>query len=61
MRWTLDFPGDLEFFRAVFAHLPAGPAVPGYDAVRTVLAKHPEIAAINAHIGDRGRNTLSKA
>jgi len=61
MRWTLDFPEDLEFFRAVFAHLPTGSAIPGYDAVMAVLTQHPEIAAINAHKGDRGRTTLSRA
>jgi spore coat polysaccharide biosynthesis protein SpsF (cytidylyltransferase family) len=61
MRWTLDFPEDMELFRAVFAHLPAGPAIPGYDAVMAVLTKHPEITAINAHKGDRGLATMPKA
>jgi hypothetical protein len=51
----------MEFFRAVFAHLPAGPAIPGYDAVMAVLTKHPEITAINAHKGDRGWATMLKA
>jgi len=60
MRWTLDFPEDLEFFRAVFDHLPSSPALPGYDVVMEVISKHPEIAAINAHKGNRGRVTMPR-
>jgi spore coat polysaccharide biosynthesis protein SpsF len=45
-RWTLDYPEDLAFFRAVFAALPAGS--PGHMAdVLAVLAAQPDIAAIN--------------
>jgi len=45
-RWTLDYPEDLAFFRAVFAALPTGS--PGYMAdVLAVLAAQPDIAAIN--------------
>jgi spore coat polysaccharide biosynthesis protein SpsF len=45
-RWTLDYPEDLAFFRALFAALPAGS--PGHMAdVLAVLAAQPGIAAIN--------------
>jgi len=46
-RWTLDYPEDLEFFRAVFAALP--PASAGHMAdVLAFLSAHPDIIAINA-------------
>jgi spore coat polysaccharide biosynthesis protein SpsF (cytidylyltransferase family) len=48
MRWTLDYPEDLDFFRALFAKLLPPPAIPGYREVMDILAAHPEIAAINA-------------
>lgn len=48
-RWTLDFPEDLEFFRAVFAEL----FQPGQDFSRhdvlELLRRRPELTAINAH------------
>ncbi|MGQ0662585.1 MAG: cytidylyltransferase domain-containing protein [Pseudomonadota bacterium] len=47
-RWTLDYPDDYAFFRAVFGRLPGWPAVPGMGEVLAVLASHPEIAALNA-------------
>ena len=46
MRWTLDYPEDLEFLTALFARLPKG--FPGYREVVAVLEKKPEITAINA-------------
>jgi spore coat polysaccharide biosynthesis protein SpsF (cytidylyltransferase family) len=45
-RWTLDFPEDLAFFRAVFARLPEG-AEPGTQDVLAVLAQYPGISDIN--------------
>lgn len=47
-RWTLDYPEDLAFLRAVFAQLPAGPARVSAASVHDVLAAHPEFRAINA-------------
>jgi len=47
-RWTLDYPEDLAFMRAVFAELPAGPACTSAASVHAVLAAHPEFRAINA-------------
>lgn len=46
-RWTLDYPEDLAFFRAVFAALPKGSHGTMAD-VLGVLAAHSEIVAINA-------------
>lgn len=46
-RWTLDYPEDLEFVRAVYTALGHDPAW-GVDEVLTLLDDHPEIGAINA-------------
>jgi spore coat polysaccharide biosynthesis protein SpsF len=46
-RWTLDYPEDLAFFRAVLAALPDGVRA-GMPAVLALLAQRPDIAAINA-------------
>ena len=46
-RWTLDYPEDLAFFRAVFAALPSGSGRAMAEVLK-VMAAHPEIAAINA-------------
>lgn len=43
-RWTLDWPEDLEFFRAIFEH---GEPQTMAD-VFAILLKHPEIEQINA-------------
>jgi spore coat polysaccharide biosynthesis protein SpsF len=46
-RWTLDYPEDLAFFRAVFAALPK--QSPGHMRdVLAVLSADPRIAEINA-------------
>lgn len=46
-RWTLDYPEDLAFFRAVFAELPRGSRGQMRD-VLAVIAAHPGIADINS-------------
>ena len=46
-RWTLDYPEDMRFFEALFAHLPPPPAIAGMAEVLAVLEDHPEIIAIN--------------
>lgn len=46
-RWTLDYPEDMAFFRALFPHLGADPDTVRMADVLAVLARHPEIAAIN--------------
>ena len=45
-RWTLDYPEDLAFVRAVFAALPT-PCLGYMNDVLAVLAARPDIAAIN--------------
>ena len=45
-RWTLDFPEDFEFFRAVMAELPKNsPAKMG--EIQNVLLEHPALSQIN--------------
>jgi spore coat polysaccharide biosynthesis protein SpsF len=48
LRWTLDYPEDYEFLRAVFALLPPPPAIPAWREVAEMIEKHPAILAINA-------------
>ena len=50
LRWTLDYPEDLAFFRALFALLPPWPAIPPTSEVIRLLANHPEITNINSHL-----------
>ena len=49
LRWTLDYPEDLAFFRALFALLPPWPAIASSEDVMRVLAAHPEITRLNAN------------
>jgi spore coat polysaccharide biosynthesis protein SpsF len=46
-RWTLDFPEDLDFMRALYRYLPPPPAMPSWREIAAVVAAHPELAAIN--------------
>jgi len=50
LRWTLDYPEDLAFSRALFALLPPWPAIPAASEVMRILAQHPEIVRINQHL-----------
>lgn len=47
-RWTLDYPEDFAFLDALFQHLPAPPALPGWRDVLAVVENHPEIAGMNS-------------
>ena len=51
-RWTLDHPEDLDFCRAVQARAQRdlGVELPGFDDIRAILAREPELAALNAHM-----------
>jgi len=54
-RWTLDYPADLAFFRALFSHFNEN-AMPSMYEVLDVIAAHPEISKINAmHRADNSR------
>jgi len=47
LRWTLDYPEDFEFIKAVYEHLyPQNPVFATND-ILTLLENHPEIQAIN--------------
>lgn len=52
-RWTLDYPEDLAFLRALFAVLPREDA--GWRDVVATLDAHPEIRALNAGRRDPAR------
>ena len=47
LRMTLDYPADLEFFRAVFAGLYQPGKVFTLDEILHFLRDHPEVVAIN--------------
>ena len=54
-RWTLDTPDDLDFLRALFARLPAGPAGWDYRVPLAIAEADPALVAINAgHDRDAG-------
>lgn len=48
MRWTVDFPEDMDFARQVFAQLDRPGRVFLMDDVLELLKAHPEIGEINA-------------
>lgn len=47
LRMTLDYPADLEFFKAVFAHLYKPGTIFSLDEVLHLLRHHSEIVEIN--------------
>jgi spore coat polysaccharide biosynthesis protein SpsF len=47
-RWTLDYPEDLDFLRALFRYLPRAPAMPSWQQIAMLVEQHPEVAEINA-------------
>ena len=47
IRMTLDYPEDLEFFKAVFAHLYQPGKVFTLDEILRFLRAHPEVVEIN--------------
>jgi spore coat polysaccharide biosynthesis protein SpsF len=48
LRWTLDFPEDYDFFRAVYALLPAKAAIPGWQAIVELLSANLHLETINS-------------
>ena len=58
LRWTLDYPEDLEFFRAIYRDLPDD-GLATTTQVKQILAIHPELTAINAFRHDTSRPTKS--
>ncbi len=55
LRWTLDHPGDLAFFRAVFAVM--GPRAAHASAAEIVgtMMRRPDLARLNADLNDETR------
>ena len=46
-RWTVDYPEDLDFARALFAELPPSPSIPGMAEMLAVLQDRPDISRLN--------------
>ena len=46
-RWTLDYPEDLAFLRAVYKRLPGGCAGRSWRAALAVVDREPQLALIN--------------
>jgi spore coat polysaccharide biosynthesis protein SpsF len=46
-RWTLDYPEDLAFLRAVYQRLPEGRAGRSWRAAAAVVEREPQLALIN--------------
>ncbi|HLI21451.1 MAG TPA: glycosyltransferase family protein [Stellaceae bacterium] len=46
-RWTLDYPEDLAFLRAVYDRLPEGTAGQSWHVAADILSREPELALIN--------------
>ncbi len=63
LRWALDYPEDIAFFRALAQHLPRPPALAGWRQVAAVLEAHPEINEINRdrRLAERSRGTVAAA
>lgn len=46
-RWTLDYPEDLAFLRAVYDRLPVGSAGQSWFVAANILSREPELSLIN--------------
>ena len=46
-RWTLDYPEDLAFLRAVYERLPGGCAARSWRAAAAIVDHEPQLALIN--------------
>ena len=47
-RWTLDYPEDLDFLRALYRYLPSPPAMLPWRGIAAVVEQHPGLLEINA-------------
>lgn len=54
-RWTLDYPEDLDFMRALFAGAPQSLAGAGWRDVWAEIKRRPELSAINYRHRDPAR------
>lgn len=55
-RWTLDYPGDLEFFTRLFAELPRD-RIPPWQEVLSQIGQQPDLALANA--GHRAKSAMA--
>ncbi|MEA1942607.1 MAG: glycosyltransferase family protein [Pseudomonadota bacterium] len=60
-RWTLDYPEDLAFCRAVFERAGEAAADMGFPALAALCEDHPDLAAINACHADPARPDVRRA
>ncbi len=51
LRWTIDYPQDLAFARAIADRLPGNPVM---DEILSLLHREPQLAHINNHITRNG-------
>jgi len=59
-RWTLDYPEDIEFFRALFAQLPREPQIASMKKILSILSIQPEISDIN-RMHHKARNSEGRS
>lgn len=52
LRWTLDYPEDLELVRQVFEALGKDGRYFGMKEILAFLDSHPEVSRINTHLSD---------
>jgi spore coat polysaccharide biosynthesis protein SpsF len=50
MRWTVDYPEDLEFVRSVFGALYKASRVFSTQETLNYLEQHPEVVQLNSHV-----------
>ena len=60
LRMTLDYPEDLEFFKAVFAHLHKPQKLFSLDDILNLLKQHPEITELNRHCAEKYKKRWTK-
>ncbi len=60
LRMTLDYPEDLEFFKAVFEHLYQPGKLFSLDDILNLLKEYPEITQINRHCEEAYKNRWTK-
>ena len=58
-RWTLDTPEDWQFIQAVYQALYREGEIFSTDEVLALLARQPELVAINAHIQQKSLTETS--
>ncbi len=59
LRWTLDTPEDWLFFQAVYQALYRQGEIITTDAVMGLLARQPQLTALNAHVKQKDASAVS--